>query len=190
MTSTIEQKKLLRKLMNEKNRTLSAEESGRQSNVLWSKILADSVFQKAKTILFYWSMNDELATIKTVNTLYQSKTILLPVIENNELIIRRFNNIEEMKPEPKFGILEPTGPLYTDYDKIDIVIVPGLAFDLNCSRMGRGKGYYDKLLKKIPFAQKYGVGFNHQLIENVPTEEHDISLSSIWTAEKTVMNNV
>ncbi|MDD4748212.1 MAG: 5-formyltetrahydrofolate cyclo-ligase [Salinivirgaceae bacterium] len=65
-----------------------------------------------------------------------------------------------------------------------------MAFDLNCSRMGRGKGYYDKLLKKIPFAQKYGVGFNHQLIENVPTEEHDISLSSIWTAEKTVMNNV
>jgi 5-formyltetrahydrofolate cyclo-ligase len=77
-----------------------------------------------------------------------------------------------------FGIPEPSGELFKDYNEIDLILVPGVAFDIENNRMGRGKAYYDKLLSSLK-AFKLGVCFDFQLLQSVPTDEHDIKMDRI-----------
>lgn len=79
-----------------------------------------------------------------------------------------------------YGIAEPTGKVFTDYKAIDLAVIPGMAFDKDGHRLGRGKGYYDKLLPYIP-AVKIGICFPFQLIEEVPAEPFDICMNTIIT---------
>ena len=78
-----------------------------------------------------------------------------------------------------FGILEPTGKLFTDYKKIDVAVVPGMAFDKEGRRLGRGKGYYDRFLRLLPNTYKIGICFSWQLVDHVPTDEHDILMDQV-----------
>ena len=82
-----------------------------------------------------------------------------------------------------YGIEEPTGALFTDYATIDLVIVPGVAFDRDGNRLGRGKGYYDRLLPRIPSAYKVGICFPFQIVEEVPAEPFDIRMDEIITQQ-------
>ena len=75
------------------------------------------------------------------------------------------------------------GALFTDYATIDLVIVPGVAFDRDGNRLGRGKGYYDRLLPRIPSAYKVGICFPFQIIEEVPAEPFDIRMDEIITQQ-------
>ena len=79
-----------------------------------------------------------------------------------------------------YGIEEPTGELFTDYAAIDFVAVPGVAFDNAGNRLGRGKGYYDRLLPRLT-AFKAGICFPFQLVKEVPAEPFDIRMDIIIT---------
>ena len=70
--------------------------------------------------------------------------------------------------------MEPCGKVFTDYDSIDVAIVPGMAFDQQGHRLGRGKGYYDRFLQSLPSVKKIGVCFDFQKVESVPAEAHDV----------------
>ena len=85
-----------------------------------------------------------------------------------------------------FGIKEPTGETFLEYDKIDLVIVPGVAFDRTLNRMGRGKGFYDRLLPKIK-APKVAVCFDFQLMEKIPAN-HALQ-RYFWPARHSVRDN-
>ena len=78
-----------------------------------------------------------------------------------------------------YGILEPVGEPFTNYHDIDVAIIPGMAFDLAGNRMGRGKGFYDRLLPKLADARKIGICFSFQLLEHIPTEAHDCPMDII-----------
>ena len=78
-----------------------------------------------------------------------------------------------------YGIMEPCGEVFTDYDSIDVAIIPGMAFDKQGHRLGRGKGYYDRFLSKIPKVYKIGLCFSWQLVDEVPCDEHDIIMDEI-----------
>ena len=108
------------------------------------------------------------------------KQLLLPVVVGEELELRLFQNMNELKIG-SFGIAEPTGPLFTDYTKIDFVAVPGMAFDRNGHRLGRGKGYYDRLLPRLTNAYKAGICFPYQVVDEVPVEPTDITMDGIIT---------
>ena len=86
----------------------------------------------------------------------------------------------------KFGIEEPTGPEINNLSNIDLVIVPGMAFDMKGNRLGRGKGYYDKLLRKMR-CYKIGVCYNFQLLENIPVEEHDFPMDMVISPMNIIM---
>jgi 5-formyltetrahydrofolate cyclo-ligase len=77
-----------------------------------------------------------------------------------------------------YGILEPTGPLFTDYDSIDLAVVPGVAFTRDGVRLGRGKGYYDRLLPRIK-SPKVGICFPFQILESIPTEPFDVKMDEV-----------
>ncbi len=176
-------KTLLRRSMRLMNRQLSSELKQSQSSSIWDHIQKYPPFSNAKTILIYWSMDTEVSTRRIVQNLVSEKNFLLPVVVGDTLVLRLFSGMENMVPEPVFGILEPEGPDFVDYKKIELVIVPGLAFDTKGNRLGRGKGYYDKLLNQIPWARTIGICFSHQLVGHVPVEGHDVTLNSICTPE-------
>ena len=91
-----------------------------------------------------------------------------------------------MQAGEQFGIGEPTGPEFTDLESIDMIIVPGVAFDSHGNRMGRGRGFYDRLLKSTPNAAKIGVGYDFQLLDTIPVEPHDVPMDCVITDHKSL----
>ncbi|MDO5759824.1 MAG: 5-formyltetrahydrofolate cyclo-ligase [Bacteroidota bacterium] len=174
----MEEKKILRKQIRDKKKLYSLEEKKEFSKPIFERIERLEIFQKAKTLLCYWSMEDEVFTQDFVNKWYKSKTLLLPCVEGNDLVLRQYLGKESMKAGEQFGILEPTGKEYTDFENIDIMIIPGVAFDSNKNRMGRGRGFYDRLLNTLS-AKKIGICFDFQIVESVPTESFDIKMDVV-----------
>ena len=78
-----------------------------------------------------------------------------------------------------YNIMEPVGEVFTDYAQIDLAVIPGVAFDRQLNRMGRGKGFYDRLLPQLGDAYKIGICFDFQLVESIECEEHDIRMDEV-----------
>lgn len=134
-------------------------------------------FEEAKTILLYHSLKDEVYTHAFIEKWATNKRIVLPVVVGDELELRLYTSPADLCIGA-YGIAEPTGQLFTDYRTIDLAVIPGVAFDPEGRRLGRGKGYYDRLLPHIP-AFKLGLCFPFQLIEKIPTEEFDIRMNAV-----------
>ena len=80
------------------------------------------------------------------------------------------------------NILEPENPI--KINEVDVFLVPGVAFTASGKRLGRGGGYYDKLLSKYPDTLKIGITFNERIMQDLPTESHDISMDYVFTNDK------
>ena len=174
----MDEKKALRIEIRQLKRACPLEERRRKSLSVWEKVERDEVFQQAETVLAYWSMEDEVYTHDFVKRWAGSKTLLLPCVKGDELELRCFDGEERLQPGEGYAIPEPVGELFTDWGKIDLILVPGVAFDKSGNRLGRGKGYYDKVLKQTG-AYKLGVCFDFQLVERVPVEPHDVKMDRV-----------
>lgn len=172
-------KKELRKQIKALKSEYTLEQKVAMSHLLWEKLERDSLFQEARTILMYWSMDDEVFTRDYVCKWAAEKTVLLPCVKGDVLELRVFQGMESLEAGEAFGILEPVGYLYTDYDAIDLIVVPGVAFDKVGNRLGRGRGYYDKILKETRAAKKVGVCFDFQFVEEVPVDEFDVKMDLV-----------
>lgn len=173
------EKKELRKLV----RTFKQKYNDPQKRTEWSEKLleqveADETFSKAHTVLLYCSLPDEVETQYFVDKWSRHKEVLLPVVVGDDLELRRYTGRKDLSTG-SFNIKEPTGELFTDYDKIEFVLVPGMAFDARGNRLGRGKGYYDRLLPRLKNALKCGLCYPFQLMEEVPAEEYDIKMDKV-----------
>ena len=175
-----EQKKELRKLIREKKKAFPEQEKKSQSKEVFSHIEESELFKRSNTILLYWSMDDEVCTHDFIMKWYASKTILLPCVVGDDLVLRVFEGMDSMKAGEQFGILEPVGKIYDSYEKIDLMIIPGVAFDNKLHRMGRGRGFYDRLLS-VAQSTKIGICYDFQMVENVPVEEFDVVMNNVVT---------
>jgi 5-formyltetrahydrofolate cyclo-ligase len=151
------------------------------SESIFKKISSLEVFQKSQTILLYWSLEDEVYTHKFIEDWSTKKNILLPVIKNNDLEIRCFTSEYSLIKSPYMGIMEPTGDKYVNYGSIDLAIIPGMAFDKQNNRLGRGKGYYDRLLPKLIKAYRLGICFRFQLLPEIPVAAYDVKMDCVIT---------
>ncbi|MDD2550135.1 MAG: 5-formyltetrahydrofolate cyclo-ligase [Bacteroidales bacterium] len=175
-----EQKTALRKHIRDLKKQANAEEMLRDSAKIFSKTEGLEAFKQAKTVLAYWSMPDEVCTHQFVKKWHKEKTILLPLVVGEVLELKVFSGMQTMVVGPSFGILEPQNGANYKNEPIDFAIIPGVAFDASGNRMGRGKGYYDKLLNKNVIL-KVGVCFNFQMVEKVPTDSFDIPMDMVVT---------
>ncbi|MCB2197246.1 MAG: 5-formyltetrahydrofolate cyclo-ligase [Bacteroidetes bacterium] len=171
-------KKALRKTIREVKKRYSIQEKISKSETILKKIEQLDVFLQSKIVMVYWSMPDEVHTHDFILKWYNKKTIILPVVKDDELELRVFTGIENMSVGKAFNIGEPTGKPYTDIQSIDLILVPGVAFDHQNNRLGRGKAYYDKLLKSVN-ASKVGICFDFQIVDSVPVDEHDIKMDRV-----------
>ena len=174
-------KKELRRWVRDAKREVPLEEKKRRSKAVMEQVAQLEVFQQADTVLLYWSMDDEVYTHDFVRQWYDKKCILLPCVDGDDLQLRQFTGAESMQPGPQFGIPEPVGPEYTTLEKVDMIVVPGVAFDRKRNRMGRGRGFYDRLLKSTPNAVKVGVAFDFQIFDAIPVEPFDVPMDAVIT---------
>lgn len=175
-------KKEVRKKIREMKKGYTPEEKKRKSESVWRRLEQDERFRSARVILAYWSMEDEVFTHDFICKWAGQKIILLPCVRGEELDIRYFDGREKLCPGEGYAIPEPVGAIFTDIDRIDLILVPGVAFDGACNRLGRGKGYYDRILKRTQ-ACKIGICFDFQLLEEVPAEEHDVKMTKVVSSD-------
>lgn len=168
----------LRKIVRQRKKEVPLEEKKLRSEKIMKQLEKTTEFRKAGTVLLYWSMDDEVYTQDLVQQYAGKKNILLPAVDGDNLRIKQFRGIENLQAGEQFGIGEPTGEDFTDYSGIELIVVPGVAFDTHCNRMGRGRGYYDKLLSTAE-ACKIGVAFDFQIFDEVPTEEFDVKMDMV-----------
>ena len=179
----INDKTELRKKIRELKRAVSPEEKLRRSEAVMQKVETLPEFEKARVVLLYWSMADEVQTHSFVNRWYKKKVLLLPCVDGDDLLLRQYTGPECMVEGEQFGIGEPSAtlPVYTDLESVEIIIVPGVAFDRAGNRMGRGRGFYDRLLKSTPNAMKIGVAYDFQMLDSIPVEPHDVKMNRVIT---------
>lgn len=144
------------------------------------RLLDNVKIREAKTILMYYSLPDEVCTHEMIDRLAAcGKTVLLPaVLDGGNMELRLYAGHGDLR-QGRYGIMEPAGGLFWEYDAIDVAVVPGMCFDSHGNRIGRGKGYYDRFLAKIPHVYKIGICFGFQKIEEVPVEETDIRMDEV-----------
>jgi 5-formyltetrahydrofolate cyclo-ligase len=173
-------KKELRQEIKNRKRQFTDEQLRKLSFTITERLLSHPRTNAAHNILLYYSLPDEVNTHELIDTLaQQGKNIFLPVVLNNEQMeIREYHGPQDLQ-EGSFHILEPVGKTYTQLEDIDLAFIPGVSFDKANNRLGRGKGYYDRFLAKVPHLYKIGVCFDFQKVEQLPAEENDIRMDEI-----------
>ena len=181
--TVIADKKQIRQEIRSLKKFLTVEQKQAASNAVFQKIEALSEFKTADTILIYWSTPDELPTQDTISKWCTQKQIFLPAIDGEKMVLKHYSPDGKMV-QKSLGIWEPD--LSESYDgKIDLVIAPGIAYDREKNRLGRGKGYYDRFLENYK-SVKIGVGFDFQLMLSIPVTKHDIQMDNIITPSETI----
>ena len=146
-------------------------------------------WQKARSILFYAPMPDELDMWELLaDSLSAGKTVLLPRFDSEQktYVACHVKDAERDVHVGHFGIREPhSAGAKISLNRLDFILVPGLAFDLNGRRLGRGKGFYDQLLTVVQ-GPTCGVAFDQQIVARVPVEAHDVRLNWILTPTRWV----
>ena len=151
-----------------------------QSAAIIRRLLAHPRVKGAQTILLYYSLDDEVNTHEVVDRLVaEGKHVLLPAVLNDtEMELRHYEGPKDLEGG-FFNIMEPVGKPFSAYGEIDVAVIPGMAFDGRCNRLGRGRGYYDRLLPRIPDAYKIGICFDFQKLPGIPAEAHDMKVDEV-----------
>lgn len=171
----------LRKEIKRRFAESSAENRARWSEEICQHLHNMDALKGANVVMAFYPLPDEPDIRPLLKQLADDgKTVLLPeVTSDTEMVLRRY------MPEAKMtkgllGTQAPATEVFEDYQHIDAVLVPGVAFDKKGHRMGRGKGYYDRFLMNVPSTGiKIGVCLPYQIVESVPTEEHDFIMDYV-----------
>jgi 5-formyltetrahydrofolate cyclo-ligase len=152
----------------------------KMSAAVVQKFQTSEIFRTARAVGAYMPLADEV----DITPLFQSlkKTFYIPAFDEVSGCYRMARLTPELK-KGRFGILEPAVPVFAAKDELDLIIVPGTAFDRAGRRIGRGGGFYDRLLPQYR-AVRAGICFDFQCLEAVPAEEHDIRMNFTVTETK------
>lgn len=196
-------KSQIRKSIKSKLRLIPLQALTAQSDNVHHQLLQLDQFKLAKSVAIYMNMeNLEVQTKSIIKSCFDlNKLVYLPKIENCIKINRKpshlqmipitnYQDIINLKPSGKYNLLEPNSgiDIFDSNQQLDLILIPGVAFDLSKHRLGHGGGYYDEFLstyfknyQKIPYL--IGLGLNQQLIDNIPIESHD------WTLNKLIIDD-
>lgn len=151
---------------------------------VFSRLEQTAAFLMADRILMYHSLPDELHTHSFLGKWGKRKRFFLPRVNGVNLEILPYD--ESRLELGSFHIEEPTGSETVDPSEIELVVVPAVAYDRRGNRLGRGKGFYDRFLKSTK-ATKVGVGYEFQLVEDLPVEPHDVAMDIVITQKSTII---
>jgi 5-formyltetrahydrofolate cyclo-ligase len=159
---------------------------GQSGRVMIDHILATEQFRRARIVMAYWSIGSEIDTTPFLNAVLESgKTLVLPKINRSAGVLDLYQ-VANLGTDLQTGIWNirepnPTICAPADPSDLDLILVPGVAFDRHGGRVGHGKGYYDKLLAQCPRAYKIAAAFEAQVFDKVPMNPHDIPIDALIT---------
>ncbi len=184
MNDPQQEKQTLRERMRGLMRGMEAAQRREQSSALCRQLRLQPLYLNASQILFYAPMPDEMDVWQLFEeALARGVEVFLPRydVATKAYHAARIVDLERDVAVGRFGIREPSARCVTYPSKrLDLMLVPGLAFDRNGNRLGRGQGFYDRLLSDIQ-GSSCGIAFDFQLVEAVPVEQQDIRLNHIMT---------
>lgn len=160
------------------------EDRKRKSKIIKNKLLKHKVFQKAKIVMFYISFDGEVETKEMIKEARKlGKIVAVPVCKRNRIIKPCLLREKARLLRGPYGIGEPAIKEFITLENLDLVVVPGVAFDKKGNRLGRGKGYYDKFLTTLAkCSASLGLAFDFQVLPNLPTTKTDVSVERVLFA--------
>lgn len=173
----------MRELLSQKRRVQPKEVAARASEAICSRLEALPEFQRAQSVLFYYPIHGEVDVRPLLEKYQSSKVVLLPVAHRYSLELRPYAGRKDLK-RGRFGIPEPQTRKYKGH--IDLIVVPGVAFDRQLNRLGRGGGYYDRFLKKYQLTTKVAVAYDFQMVDEVPVNKRDHKVNLIITPNEVI----
>ncbi|MBU2476991.1 5-formyltetrahydrofolate cyclo-ligase, partial [Candidatus Micrarchaeota archaeon] len=180
-------KKQQRKEFAEKRNLLDLSQIMHKSLKIKEKFFSLNETRKAKNIMIYISFKSEARTREIIlELLEKKKKVIVPVInfKKNEISLSELKDYQKELVSSKLGLFQPAKEFFRPFNpkELDLIVVPGIAFDEKGNRLGFGKGYYDKFLskiqKKIPVI---ALAFEEQIGEKIVSEKHDIKMHKIIT---------
>lgn len=178
-------KNKLRELQSQKRRLLTTAVIREQSDKVVAHLEQLPAFQSAQTVLIYYPMHNEVDVLPLIKKYKHSKTFLFPVVHHRGMTACPYAGNDKMH-RGKFNIPEPTTAPFEG--KIDIIVVPGLAFDNEGNRLGRGGGYYDRYIRAAKSQSLLvGVGYDFQMVQKVPTNMFDKHMNYIISPTKGII---
>ena len=178
-------KQLLRKQVAALFKARDKQELARLSEKVTAKTEQCAWFSEARKIACFYSLDDEVNTHAFIEKWAEAKDIYLPIIlDDCRMELRRFTPAGEISFN-RYNIAEPSDGSCCRSEEIDLFLIPGVAFDRSLHRLGRGKGYYDRLLQSAS-TKKIGLCFDFQLFDTVPSDVHDIAMDAILTPSETL----
>ena len=170
-------KPTLRKRMKATLAAMSPEQAAAQSLRACQRLIACPEFRQAQVVMLYMPIPREVDCLPAALAAWQAgKTVLLPRVlwESRRLLPLLCNSLDDEFITGSFGIPEPAGGDPWPVERIDLVLVPALAYDRRGGRLGRGGGLYDRFLAQDRRrAVACGLGFAQQVLDELPTLEHD-----------------
>ena len=170
--------------MRRRRKTLTYEQVHEKSETIRYKLEGRKAFKEANTIMMYISSFKEPETLPIIeHILEQGKKVIVPIssTSTNTIVPTYIESISELQ-KGAYGILEPSIIRPVNTDDIDVIVIPGIAFDMHRNRLGFGKGYYDKFLKNTD-AKKIALCYDFQIVDDLPVDDHDIPMDLILTEE-------
>jgi len=182
-------KENIRKKTKEKRRKQSKEEQRKKTKEIKEKLFNLKEYREAKSVLFYVSYNGEVFTHDMIREAMKNKKVVVPISNTEDCSL----SLSELKDWmdlhiSSYGILEPKQDKIRQIsaDDVDLIIVPGVAFDECGNRMGHGKGYYDRLLEKTKNKTVIALAFEFQIVDKIPAKKHDVPVGMIITEERII----
>ena len=175
-------KKAIRSKMLFRLKTQKEEDRNRKSKLITGKLLRNKVFKKAKIVMLYIAFGGEVNTEEMIREAKKiGKLICVPVCRKDKETMQPaiLKDHAKLKKGP-YGVLEPVALAQVKPKDLDLVIVPGLAFDKKGNRLGRGKGCYDRFLSTLSErTPSIGLAFDFQILSLVPTTSYDVSVKKV-----------
>ncbi|MDR1320475.1 MAG: 5-formyltetrahydrofolate cyclo-ligase [Gracilibacteraceae bacterium] len=175
-------KTALRKLMSERRNNWPAAERAEKSRSITARVLESTFFAGSKSVFLYMSVGSEVETRDLAEAILAGgRALFVPRIEKGRMLACRIHSLARDLAPGALGILEPRSSRFAvSPDVLDLILAPGLAFDLAGHRLGYGGGYYDRFLpRRRPDAALGGLAFSFQILPAVPCEPHDQKLACL-----------
>lgn len=154
---------------------------GRKSRIIKKKLFGMQIFRQARTLMFYIAFGGEVDTKEMIKEAQKlGKMIAVPVCKEDRLMHPCVLDPKAKLVRGPYGVWEPAIKKRVKLDDLDLVIVPGVAFDKKGNRLGRGKGCYDYFLKRLHHrAPCVGLAFNFQILPAVPATNEDVKVNRV-----------
>lgn len=173
----------LRKQFLAKRQTLKKSYVEQSSRIIVEKLFAEIKKLAPTNILVYLSIDNEVETLGLVKQLLEDKiNVIVPKYLTSDYQLVKLENLNGLETGP-FGISQPKSSDVVDPSLVDVAIIPGVAFDKKGTRLGYGKGVFDKLLSASP-ALKIGLAYDFQIIDELPKEAHDLVMDMVVTEKR------